>query len=167
MNVPLYGTETGHAVLGESGMPVEFEAMQFLYGIVRYAKPSLIVECGTGSGASTQALLHGVRENGRGSIYTYEPHGEFYGQAVEAFKDAYEVVVKQGTSIDCDLRPDFVFVDTGGGAEVRNPIIEKWLTASWRPLVVVHDGNRNYEAFKLGEGVNIPGWDGIWIGRGK
>lgn len=157
---------TGHKAWGP--MTVELEMAELLHALVRYAKPELVVESGTGEGFSTQVISMALRENGKGVVHSWEPIGEFYESAVKVFENHTNVVIHQGRSNeDCDLVPDLVFVDTGGGEEFRNPDIAHWLEHEAKPLVVVHDANREYEAFGLGEGVRVPGWDGVWIGRGR
>jgi predicted O-methyltransferase YrrM len=149
-------------------MSIELETAELLCALVRYTKPELVVECGTGQGLSTQAIAQGLLANGSGVVHSWEPIEEFFIQATEVFGDHSNVVIHRGiASEDCDLTPDFVFVDTGGGPDVREPDIAHWLQHEANPLVVVHDANRKYESFRLGEGVLIPGWDGVWIGRGS
>lgn len=160
---PLCATSTGHRPWGP--MTVELEMAELLYSLTRYAKPSVVVECGTGEGVSTQAISTALHHNGCGTVHSWEPIVELYEQAARMFSGRPNVVVHHGNSRDCDLNPDLVFVDSGGGAHVRNPTIAHWLRHHACPLVVVHDASRGYEALDLGEGVYIPGWDGVWIGR--
>lgn len=155
-------TATGHKII--DNMAIEQETGELLYALVREQKPDLIIESGTGRGVATQFLMMAVQKNGKGRIATFEPEIGFRVAATEMFADFAEVSVYDGTSEGTELEPDFVFVDCWG--KYRVPVIEYWLTHPARPLVVVHDANRDYP-FHLGEGVRIPGWDGVWIGRAK
>lgn len=165
LDEPGYVTATGHRIWG--GMPIELETAELLYGIVRYAKPDVVVESGTGSGRSTQAISAALVHNGKGIIYSYETEEEFRLLALAAFTGRENVIIRDGVSRDCEETPDLVFVDTGGGPEHREPEIAHWLQHKSKPLVVVHDGARAYESFALGEGVTIFGHDGVWVGRGR
>lgn len=155
-------TPTGHVIQDE--MAIELETGELLYALVREQKPDLVIESGTGRGIATEFLHAAVRRNEKGRIATFEPEEKFRIQAEEKFWDYPEVEVYDGTSEGTDLEPDFVFVDCWG--KYRVPVIEYWLTHPLRPLVVVHDANRDYP-LHLGEGIHIPGWDGVWIGRAK
>lgn len=162
LDEPEYITETGHLVWG--GMPIELEAAELLYALVRYAKPRVVVESGTGSGRSTQAIALALQANGNGVVHTFEPQHEFFVGAEERFSANLFVETHFGTSRESGIWADMVFIDTGGGEEHRQPEIDHWAVHEAKPLLVIHDGNRAYDY--PSNGVNIPGWDGVWIGRG-
>jgi predicted O-methyltransferase YrrM len=169
LDQPEGATGTGHLVWG--GMPVELEMAELLYATVRYLKPRLVVESGTGSGRSTQAMAVALRENravhhdSGGALHTYEAQEKYFRAAREWFADSDIVRVFPGVAREQETGdPDMAFVDTGHDREEE---IAHWLSHPARPLVVVHDGNRDYGSFALGEGVVLPGYDGVWIGRGK
>lgn len=156
-------TESGHHVIDE--MAVEQETAELLYALVRASKPLLVVESGTGKGYATQPLLEALRANGQGGrLVTFEPEEEFRTVQQQIYKDAVDCEVKDGTSEGYGFVPGLVFIDCWG--RYREPVIRYWLTHPERPLVVIHDANRPYP-FHLGEGVHIPGHDGVWIGRAK
>lgn len=155
-------TPSGHHIWDE--WAVEEETAVLLYGVVKAAKPELVVECGTGNGYATSYLLGGLTENGKGRLVTFEPDDSFRTSTSARFGDSLPVEFREGTSKGTDLRPDLVFVDTYGG--IREEVVVFWLTHPDRPLTVIHDACRNYP-FHLGEGVHIPGHDGLWIGRAK
>ena len=165
LDEPEYVTETGHRIWG--GMPIELEMAELLYGIVRYAKPEVVIESGTGSGRSTQAISAALVHNGKGVVYSYETVEEFRLLALAAFTGRENVFIRDGFSRKAEEVPDLVFVDTGGGPEQREPEITHWLEHESKPLVVVHDGARAYESFAIGDGVTIFGNDGVWVGRGR
>jgi len=165
---PTVPTQTGHIRWSE--MSVELEAVEMLYALVRCQKPFCVVEDGTGAGVGTLAMYRAICDNGVGSIYTYEPMEEYFQLMENTFQDLPNLTLTHGrASLDHkDLpAPDFVFVDTGGGHEVRGPEIEFWLKHENNPMVVVHDSVRRYPEFELGEGIFINGFDGLWVGRGK
>lgn len=45
---------------------------QLLYGMVRYIKPDNVIEVGTASGASANAILQALEDNGKGLLYSYD-----------------------------------------------------------------------------------------------
>lgn len=158
----LLRTESGHHIW--DSMAIELETGELLYSLARELKPDLIIESGTGRGYATMFLVKACFLNEKGRIVTFEPEEEFRLEAIEQFDKIDEIEVRDGDSTGTDLKPDMVFVDCWG--KYRIPVIEYWLTHPLRPLVVVHDANRDYP-FHLGEGVHIPGHDGVWIGRAK
>ena len=144
---------------------IEVETGEFLYGLIRAAKPQLVVEAGTGRAFATRYMVEALLHNGSGSIITYEVNPELYEGARDGFAGfPVPITVRQGVpSDDGDtLKPDLVFIDCVSDRRVNE--ITYWLTRKDNPLVVVHDAKRPYP-FDLGEGVHIPGWDGLWIGR--
>lgn len=142
---------------------VELETAELLYGLVRAAKPELVVESGTGRGVAARYICGALQANRKGSLVTFEVHVSFIEAAKEMLAGC-PAEVRQGTSCGSGLEPDMVFIDCV--SDLRDQEIEYWLTCDYRPLVVIHDAIRPY-AFHLGEGVHVPGHDGIWIGRPK
>lgn len=53
-------------------LAIEPEYGRLLREMVIQAKPESVVEIGTGHGFSTSFLLEGVRENKKGTVYTYD-----------------------------------------------------------------------------------------------
>lgn len=146
-------------------MAIEFETGELLYALVRAAKPSLVIESGTGNGYATEFMAVALIENGKnGRLVTFETDGGFRERTAKKLEHLPFVEFREGTGEGTDLHADFVFVDCAGA--LRLPVIEFWLTHPDRPLTVIHDARRNYP-FHLGDGVFIPGHDGVWIGRAK
>ncbi|MBI4836531.1 MAG: class I SAM-dependent methyltransferase [Candidatus Abawacabacteria bacterium] len=52
--------------------PVEFDTACLLYLLVRYFKPTTILECGTSFGVSAIAMASGLKTNGLGKLVTVE-----------------------------------------------------------------------------------------------
>jgi predicted O-methyltransferase YrrM len=57
---------TGHSGLGDSAF--------LLYGLVRSAKPKVVVEIGSARGRSTCFIGTALKENGYGKLYAVDPH---------------------------------------------------------------------------------------------
>lgn len=57
---------TGHSGLGDSAF--------LLYGLVRSAKPKVVVEIGSARGRSTCFIGTALKENGHGRLYAIDPH---------------------------------------------------------------------------------------------
>lgn len=162
MEPPTLVTESGHRIWDP--WAVELETGELLYALVRAAKPRLVVESGTGNGYATEFMARALLENGQdGLVVTFETDTDFRERSTAKLA-GLPVEFREGTGEETDLRPDLVFVDCFGG--IREPVIRFWLTHPDRPLTVIHDARRNYP-FHLGDGVFIPGHDGVWIGRAK
>lgn len=142
---------------------IEVETAFLLHALVRSLKPDLVVESGTGRGVSGTFLASALQLNGKGELVTFEAH-DFFAEGARKQLDGLPARVEMGYSADADLHPQLVFID--GVSDKRAGEIEFWLTHPDRPLVVIHDAHREYP-FHLGEGVHIPGNDGVWIGRAK
>lgn len=142
---------------------VELETGGLLTSLVMSSKPDLIVEAGTGQGVATTFLAQGVGFNQKGKIITFEDDEGYLEICRKNLEQFEHVEIREGDSTGTDLEPQFVFVDSIGSQ--REKVIQYWLTREWKPLVVVHDARRPYHAFTYGEGVYIPGHDGVWIGR--
>lgn len=145
-------------------MAVEVETAGLLFSLVRQAKPRLVVESGTGRGVAARFICEALLANGHGALVTFEQDEVFRDIAADTL-EGLPATIRPGMSRDSGLAPDMVFVDCYG--PIREPEITFWLTQhELNPLVVVHDACRPYP-FHLGEGVFIPGHDGVWIGRPK
>ncbi len=142
---------------------IEAETALFLFSLIRHQKPNLVVESGTGQGISATFIGEALAANGKGQLVTFEWF-DFFRDGAERKLEGLPVEVRSGLSADSGLNPNVVFVDCV--SDRREGEITHWLTHPDRPLVIVHDAHRNYP-FHLGEGVHLPGHDGLWIGRSK
>ena len=163
------GTSQGFTLWDEYA--IEVETAFLLHALVRQAKPILAVESGTGQGISTaflaQALvLNTERGAPEGRLVTFEAN-DFFREATqrELHDTDLPITFEPGVSAGTKLEPQFVFIDCVSDMRVAD--IEYWLTHPDRPLTVIHDARRTAYPFHLGEGVFIPGHDGVWIGRAK
>ncbi len=143
---------------------IEAETALFLFSLVRHQKPDLVVESGTGQGISATFIGQALADNGKGKLVTFEWFDFFFDGAVKKL-EGLPVEVRSGVSKDSGLNPDLVFIDCV--SDRRNDEITYWLTHPDRPLTVIHDARRTEYPFHLGEGVHLPGHDGLWIGRAK
>ena len=143
---------------------IEAETALFLFSLVRHQKPELVVESGTGQGISSTFIGEALAANGKGKLVTFEWYDFFFDGAVQKLK-GLPIEVRSGLSADSGLDPDLVFVDCVSDKRVEE--ITHWLTHPKRPLVIIHDARRTEYPFHLGEGVHLPGHDGVWIGRAK
>lgn len=143
---------------------IEAETALLLFSIIRHQKPELVVESGTGRGISSTFIAEALVANGKGKLVTFEWH-DFFREGAERELAGLPVEVREGLSEKSGLDPDIVFVDCVSDKRVGE--ITYWLTHPRRPLVIVHDARRTEYPFHLGDGVHLPGHDGVWIGRAK
>jgi predicted O-methyltransferase YrrM len=134
-----------------------------LHGLVRAARPRVVVEIGSARGRSTCAMALACRQNGVGKVYAIDPHtendwSEGYGNSTMAFLTArlaeYELTpwceVMRMTSSEAaagwNLPIDMIFIDgdhTYEGVEQDFDSFRPWFTS--RALVVFHDTLWEYE----------------------
>ncbi len=139
-------------------MAVEVEVAELLYALVRAAKPELVVEAGTGRGIASVFLAEALRDNGLGWLVSFEPDPAFAQQGRDALA-GLPAEVRQGRSLwFVGRQPDLVFIDSLG--DYRREDLEFWLAYEPRPLLVVHDANRDYD---LPEGARLASGRGVWM----
>jgi Methyltransferase domain len=139
-------------------MAVELEVAEFLYALVRAAKPRLVVEAGTGRGIAATFIAEALRDNGAGQLVTYEPDPRYAAEAHAAL-EGLPADVREGRSFGHEGEPpQVVFIDSLGG--YRREDIEFWLAREPLPLVIVHDANRDYG---LTAGARLTAGRGVWM----
>lgn len=147
------------------GMTMELEYAELLYALVRAAKPTLIVESGSGRGVTSRFIAEALRDTGRGRLITFEPLPEFREQAIAMLR-GLPAEVRPGDSRDLQPGevPEIVFLDSASDRRVDE--IRHWLEGAATPetVVIVHDANRPYPLGR--HGVLLTGGDGLWIGPG-
>ncbi len=143
-------------------MSVTLEDAEFLYALVRLAKPETVLELGTGYGVSARFIAEALKANGRGKLTTVEPDAELRIAARKMLKTAPAAVVVAWADLH-DLDWDIVFIDSG--YRTREDDIAAWLSNGYHGLVVVHDANRDYVGLHGATGTRLPGVDGLWIGK--
>lgn len=143
---------------------VTLEDADFLYALVRVTKPRLVIESGTGLGIAARFIGEALRDNDRGGeLISYESDDWIAAQA-RLFLDGLPVTVKAANGFeDVPRTPDMVFIDSHAGR--RRQDITYWLNHAFTGLVIVHDAMREYDELD-GDGVVLPGSDGLWIGNG-
>jgi predicted O-methyltransferase YrrM len=137
--------------------------VHLLYGLVRSARPCVVVEIGSAQGRSTCAMALACRQNGQGKVHAIDPHTEnswSEGNGVDTFAvlksrlAEYDLApwcqVMRMTSAeaarDWRLPIDILFIDgdhTFEGVRHDFEAFRPWLTA--RSLVVFHDTLWEYE----------------------
>lgn len=145
-------------------MSVTLEDADFLYALTRLLAPDHVIETGSGMGISGRFIAEALRDNGTGRLTTYEPEPG-YAALARAFLAGLPAEVITGP---CPLEPlaaDLVYIDSDAGR--RRDEITHWLTCGHEGWVLVHDANREYDEFALGDGVLIYGQDGFWLGHGR
>lgn len=144
--------------LGHYSMTLE--DAEFLYALVRMTKPGEVIESGTGLGVSAKFIGEALKQNGHGTLTTYEPVKEYADQA-RGLVEGLPVQVVRGECAPRDA--DLVLIDSGPGSRPRE--IREWLESACPGLILVHDSNRGYDALKFGVGAFLDGSDGFWVGR--
>lgn len=144
-------------------MSMTREDAEFLYALIRMAKPELIVETGTGLGVSARFMGEALKDNGHGLLLTYESKREYADQARPLLEGlpVEQIVGPCPLTLDADI----VHIDSVAGQRAQE--IKAWLTSTFKGLVVVHDSHRRYPELNLGDGVFLPGSDGFWLGHAK
>lgn len=142
-------------------MSVTLEDAEFLYALVRLAKPERVLELGSGYGVSGLFIAEALADNGPlgGRLLTVEPDPDLAEAAAMMLSS---VPANVGEPVDGDLDWDLVFIDSGYTR--RQDDITRWLTNGYRGLTCVHDANRGYN-MDGGAGVLLPCTDGLWLGR--
>lgn len=145
-------------------MSVTLEDACFLYALVRVTKPLDVLELGTGMGVAARFIAEALRANGNSKLATVEPRDDLR-EAAEELLANLPVGVFESEELVWPETFDLVFIDSGP-ADRADDIVE-WLEVDYKPLILVHDANRQYEGLKQGVGVFLPGSDGLWLGRAR
>lgn len=148
-------------------MSVTLEDAEFLYALVRVTKPLDVLELGTGMGVAARFIAEALKVNGNAKLATVEPRDDLR-EAAQGLLANLPVGVFESEELVWPERFELVFIDSGPADRAGD--IDEWLgaeyqSADYRPLVLVHDANREYEGLKQGVGVFLPGSDGLWLGR--
>lgn len=128
------------------GRGVELEVSDFLYGLVRLTKPTLVVETGTYVADSAVSIGKALRDNGVGHLHTCDTN-----PLPEARDRLHNLPVTIHESRGIDLLRhfplmDFVFIDSGSPAVREEELMS---LGEWNipPLGIVawHDACVSYE----------------------
>lgn len=169
------GFKTWPPPLGD--MSVTLEDAEFLYALVGVTKPKRVIELGAGMGVSARFIAEALRRNGEGRLETVEDDTTLAAAAAQMLTPTghllpAEVIVGdlpgESSTVVLPWRispaADLVFIDSG--YRRREFDIATWLLPASTAIVVIHDANRQYDV-SAGEGVFLPGSDGLWIGRAR
>ena len=151
----------------DGSIATEQEVLQTIYALVRVEKPLILVETGTHTGAGTQAMLQGCRDNGRGHIWTIE-----YLDTEFVPTDGVTFVRGDSRTWDAPDEIDFLFLDCGE-PEVRIAALTNlWPKVRPGGLVLVHDVCFYDEEFLQGlesvvgpPGLVLPALNGLALWR--
>ncbi len=152
-------------------MAIALEEGDFLYAYVRATRPRNILELGTGLGVSTRFLAQALVDNDDGGwLVTVEPDPEVFAAVHPILGQDIEVAgrplpVQLFREVGHVPFPDLVYIDSG--YKTRPDDLKTWLTNGYPGVVIVHDAERDYPEFQLGQGVTVPTVNGMWIGRAK
>jgi predicted O-methyltransferase YrrM len=120
----------------ESGSVTEAEA-QLLYAMVCATKPEVVVEIGTSYGYSTIHLAQGLKDNGRGHLYTAEIEPERVAAAIANVDEAGLLdIVTLRRELPKLERIDLAFLDAAHDEDALRDYLTQVSAAK---LVVVHD----------------------------
>jgi len=146
------------------GMAMGLEEVVFLYGLVRLAKPKLILE--GGAGVSTVGLSAGLAENGFGRVVSFEPLADYADAARFRIENlslsewADIGVSDQGTLAWHGETPDMVVLDSD--APIRAREIAHW--ESQQVLLVIHDSRGAHATPPMPDGgLDIDCPRGLWV----
>ncbi len=144
-------------------MSVTLEDAEFLYALVRLVRPKVVLELGTGYGVASRFIVEALRENGKGRLWTVESNHAFADASLPVLDDVLEWVELE-REVPSGLGPDLILIDSD--YKRREQDIAYWLAPpkTRRPLVVLHDAARGY-VLHGAIGVELPGIDGLWLGR--
>lgn len=113
------------------------DSAYLLYGLVKSAKPRVVVEIGSARGRSTCFIGNALKENGSGTLYAIDPHSKTAWNDEDSI-DTYDILL--GNIKDCGIR-DYVQV-------VRCTSVEA--AAKWTRQIdmLFIDGDHSYEGVK-------------------
>jgi len=120
-----------------------------LYAMVRAHKPKIVMECGCGHGWSSQWILHALKNNGVGYLYSFDilhDHIIYARELSKDFRDICEFIEGDATpSLSCA----FGMI---GGIEKYSTMPDSWKDTMGKTLRKVGyadflfmDGHHNYE----------------------
>lgn len=121
----------------DGSQSTEQEVLQLLYALVKVEKPEVLVETGTFAAAGTNALVTGIRDNGKGHLWTVE------------YEDTKFTPDKDITFVRADSKewatdgaPDFIdfcFLDCGEPEHRIQVMANIWPKINKGGLVLCHD----------------------------
>ena len=124
---------------GYSSIPV----LEFIYAIVRYSQPEVVVETGVGGGGTTSFILKALDINGKGSLYSIDLPG-FYQRFCSTAEREYSIQVPNGWEVGWlvppELRAKWTLVLGDAKLELPN-LLQKLGTID----LFLHDSLHTYE----------------------
>ena len=148
----------------------EVECGDFLWGLVRYLKPDIIVETGTSRGFASACMASALHANGRGHLWTVEIDEEKVKNSRKVFEDigvSKHITVVHADSLYDEVlkllpgKIDLLLID-GGNRISEYEKYSKFLDPN-TGLVLWHDALKFEEIHCT---VKNLGGNFIWAGRG-
>lgn len=122
-----------------TAMSIEYEVADFLYGLIRLAKPKNVLETGCGDGHSTFAIARALKENGEGIILTCDTDQEKCEAIAESEHGNIRVFSCEGIKLAGKTEEvDFAFLDSSGNRAREAELLRLTKDA----VVVLHDARR-------------------------
>lgn len=114
----------------------EVEMQEFLYGLVRYLKPTLVFESGSNHGFGTKALGMAVQANGIGRVVSCETNIELFNIASDTCYTLPCVEILHKHSLDCPelSEADFIFSDSDWDSRAK-----EYELARLGAIYIIHD----------------------------
>lgn len=128
-------------------MATEHEVGDFLYGLIRMAKPLHAIETGTYRWSATIQMIRALRMNKRGFLNTCDiihyPQPDIAEDS--PYHDFHEMKGVDMIPMVADNQGliDFAFLDSGDDRLAEAIVLSDWLTPD--ALVVIHDTQRQRE----------------------
>lgn len=126
-------------------MTAEVEVLEFLYTLVKTAKPSLAVETGTFLGISTLAIAEAMEWNGLGRVVSCEIDPQVFEAtkqkiAASEFRDRIELRNESSLEVTVAGEIDLLFSDSD--LDVREEEVRRYLPQiSPYGLILMHDSS--------------------------
>ena len=156
----------------DGSQTTEQEVLQLIYALVKVEKPDVLVETGTFAAAGTSAITTGIKDNGKGHLWTVEFDDDFkYDPAPEVtFVHADSKVWARESAPD---NIDFAFLDCGAPEHRIEVMRNIWPKVVAGGLVLCHDISFYHDEFlerleeAAGQQANItfPALNGIALWR--
>lgn len=132
------------------------EEKLLIYSLVRATKPMVCVETGTHKGLSALYIAQALQDNGKGILYTLDPHDYGQKENIKLFPELAErtrVLLMKGVEFSIPGKIDFFFCDGNHDkGEVLDEIDYFFPHLSDDALVIFHDCDRT--DWNEAEGVN-------------
>lgn len=126
-------------------MTAEVEVLEFLYALVKTAKPSLVVETGTFMGISTLAIAEAMEWNGLGRVVSCEKDPQVFEaekQKIGASKFRDRIELRNESSLEMTVAGEIDLLFSDSDLESREQEVRRYLPqVSPYGLILMHDSS--------------------------